>query len=157
MEKFHMEEIYQKYSDTVFRTAFACVKHVAEAEDITSEVFIKYFTCGKKFDDENHEKAWLIRVTINRCKDLFKSFSFKNRVSIDEYNNYCETDDESYVLEAVLNLPKKYRVAIHLFYFEGYSTEEIGKITKTNSQTIRTRLSRARKMLEKSLGKEFYL
>lgn len=155
MEKSHMEKIYKKYSDIVFHAAFACVKHVAEAEDITSEVFIKYFTCGKRFDNEEYEKAWLIRVTINKCKDLFRSFSFKNRVSMKEYNSYCVTKDESYVLEAVMKLPKKYRIPIHLFYFEGYTTEEIGKITKTNSQTIRTRLSRARTMLKKSLGEEF--
>lgn len=155
MEKSHMEEIYEKYSDTVFRTAFACVKHVAEAEDITSEVFVKYFTCSKRFEDEQHEKAWLIRVTINKCKDLFRSFGFKNRVSMEEYQPYCVIQDESDVLEAVMKLPKKYRIPIHLFYFEGYTTEEIGRITKTNSQTIRTRLSRARNMLKKSLGKEF--
>lgn len=150
-----MEEIYEKYSDTVFRTAFACVKHVAEAEDITSEVFIKYFTSSKKFDNEDHEKAWLIRVTINRCKDLFRSFSFKNRVSIEEYQTYCVIQDEIDVLEAVMKLPKKYRIPVHLFYFEGYTTEEIAKITKTSSQNIRTRLSRARAMLKKSLGEEF--
>lgn len=157
MERSRMEEIYRKYSDTVFRTAFACVKQTAEAEDITSEVFMKYFTCDKKFDSEEHEKAWLIRVTINKCKDLFKSFSIKNRVSMDEYRPYCITEDESFVLEAVMKLPKKYRIPIHLFYFEGYTTEEIGRITKTNSQTIRTRLSRARAMLKKSLGEEFCL
>ena len=155
MEKSQMEEIYEKYSDTVFRTAFACVKHVAEAEDITSEVFIKYFTSSKKFDNEDHEKAWLIRVTINRCKDLFRSFSFKNRVSIEEYQPYCVIQDEIDVLEAVMKLPKKYRIPVHLFYFEGYTTEEIAKITKTSSQNIRTRLSRARAMLKKSLGEEF--
>lgn len=150
-----MEAIYDEYSDTVFHTAFVYVKNIMEAEDITSEVFIKYFRREKRFDDRNHEKAWLIRVTINQCKDLFKSFGFKNRISIEDYNPYCETLDESYVLDAVMKLPKKYREAIHLFYFEGYSTEEIGKITKTNSITIRTRLSRARKMLKKSLGEEF--
>lgn len=155
MEKSYMEKIYKKYNDIVFHTAFACVKNLAEAEDITSEVFIKYFTCAKKFDNEEHEKAWLIRVTINKCKDLFRSFSFKNRVSAEEYGSYCMTLDESYVLEAVMKLPKKYRIPIHLFYFEGYTTEEIGKITRTNSQTIRTRLSRARTILKKTLGDEF--
>lgn len=150
-----MEEIYEKYCDTVFHTAFACVKHVAEAEDITSEVFIKYFTCSKEFDNEEHEKAWLIRVTINRCRDLFRSFGFKNRVSIEEYQPYCIIQDETDVLEAVMKLPKKYRIPIHLFYFEGYTTEEIGMITKTSSPTIRKRLSRARVMLKKSLGEEF--
>ena len=155
MEKIHMEQAYEKYSDVVFRTAYSLLKNISEAEDITSEIFIKYFTCGKEFENEEHEKAWLIRITINRCKDLFRSFRIKNRISMEEYKAYCETSDETAVIEAVMSLPEKYRIVIHLFYFEGYSTEEIGKIVGKRSNTVRTRLSRARTMLKELLGEEF--
>lgn len=155
MEKIHMEQAYEKYSDVVFRTAYSLLKDISEAEDITSEIFIKYFTCGKAFENEEHEKAWLIRITINRCKDLFRSFRIKNRVSMEEYKAYCEDGDESAVVEAVMRLPEKYRIVIHLFYFEGYSTDEIGKIIGKRANTVRTRLSRARTMLKELLGEEF--
>ncbi len=70
MDKAHIEQIYGKYSDTVFRLAYSIVKDISEAEDITSDVFVKFFTYEKDFENEEHEKAWLIRTTINKCKDM---------------------------------------------------------------------------------------
>ncbi len=157
MDKIQMEQLYEKYSDTVFRTAYSVVKNVAEAEDITSEVFIKLFTYDKVFESEEHEKAWLIRITVNKCKDLFRSFRIKNRVTMESWQAYCETDEESAVMEAVMSLPEKYRVAVHLFYFEGYSTDEIGQMLGVKGHTVRTRLSRARSQLIKLLGEEYCL
>ncbi|MBQ3566100.1 MAG: sigma-70 family RNA polymerase sigma factor [Oscillospiraceae bacterium] len=157
MEKMHMEQMYEKYSDTVFRTAYSIVKNISEAEDITSDVFIKFFTYEKEFENEEHEKAWLIRITINKCKDMFRSFRIKNRVTLDSWQAYCETEEESAVFDAVMKLPEKYRIVIHLFYFEGYSTDEIAEMIKVRGQTVRTRLSRARNMLKKSLGEELCL
>lgn len=155
MDKAHIEQIYGKYSDTVFRIAYSIVKDISEAEDITSDVFIKFFTYEKDFENEEHEKAWLIRTTINKCKDMFRSFRIKNRVTLESWQAYCETEEESEVFEKVMSLPEKYRIVIHLFYFEGYSTEEIAKMLKVRGQTVRTRLSRARSLLRKSLGEEF--
>ena len=157
MDKIQMEQLYEKYSDTVFRTAYSVVKNIAEAEDITSEVFMKLFTYDKDFENEEHEKAWIIRITINKCKDLFRSFRIKNRITMESWQPYCETQEESSVMEAVMSLPEKYRIAVHLFYFEGYSTDEIGKMLGVKAHTIRTRLSRARSQLAKLLGEEFCL
>jgi len=152
-----MEQLYEKYSDTVFRTAYSIVKNIAEAEDITSEVFMKLFTYEKNFESEEHQKAWIIRVTVNKCKDLFRSFHIKKRVTMESWQAYCEIPEESEVMEAVMSLPEKYRIAVHLFYFEGYSTDEIGKMLGVKGHTIRTRLSRARSQLAKILGEEFCL
>ena len=154
MDRTCMEEKYRQYSNTVFRTAYACVKHLAEAEDITSEVFMKYFTCNQRFDSQEHEKAWLIRVTVNRCRDLFRSSRFKKYADMEEYEPFCEMDEEHEVMEAVMSLPKKYRTAVHLYYYEGYSTEEIAKITNSTATAVRKQLSRAREMLKNKLGEE---
>lgn len=150
-----MEEKYNKYIGIIYRTAFAYFKNKADAEDVSSEVFIKYFTSSKTFSSEEHEKAWLMRVTINRCKDILKSFRIKNTVPLDEIGDICKTSDEGTVYSAVMELPKKYSIVIHLYYFEGYSTKEIAEMFNKSDQAIRTRLSRARKILKKSLGEEF--
>lgn len=156
MERSDMESVYMKFKDTVYRTAFSLCKDHTRAEDITSDVFFKCFTCQNIPEGDEHTKAWLIRVTINRCKDIFKSFRFKNVVSLDETQLIYETPEESDVYHAVMSLDAKYRIVIHLYYYEGYSTEEISKIIHKAAPTVRTRLKRAREMLKISLGKEFH-
>lgn len=143
----------EKYADTVFRICILHLKNKSDAEDIFQEVFLKFALNDKKFENANHEKAWIIRVTINACKDLIKSF-FRNRtISIDELISVAdeEKEDLSYVLEAVLKLPVKYRDAIYLHYYEGYSALEIGEILGKNENTVYSILSRGRSMLKESL------
>lgn len=153
-----MAEIYDKYKNTVYRTAFAYCRNTADAEDITQEVFIKHFQRDKEFSDEQAEKAWLIRVTANRCKDLFKSFRYKNcTVPLDEVNLIYETPEESVVYHAVMELPAKYRLVIHLYYYEEYSVNEIGGIIGKSETAVQTQLYRARNLLRKALGKELKL
>lgn len=153
-----MAEIYDKYKNTVYRTAFAYCRNTADAEDITQEVFIKHFQRDKNFPDEESEKAWLIRVTANRCKDLFKSFRYRNcTVPLDEVNLIYETPEESDVYHAVMELPAKYRLVIHLYYYEEYSVKEIGGIIGKSETAVQTQLYRARNLLRKALGKELKL
>lgn len=143
----------EKYADTVFRICILHLKNKNDAEDIFQEVFLKFALNDKEFENANHEKAWIIRVTINACKDLIKSF-FRNRtISIDELISVAdeEKEDLSYVLEAVLKLPVKYRDAIYLHYYEGYSALEIGEILGKNENTVYSILSRGRSMLKESL------
>lgn len=157
MEQNDMELIYDKFSNTVYRTAFSYCKNHADAEDITSDVFIKCFTGKYAYDSDEHLKAWLIRCTINRCKDIFKSFRFKHVVALDDAEIVYESLEESTVFHEVMNLPEKYRIVIHLFYYEGYSTKEIAEILKKSDSAVRTQLCRGREMLKKSLGKEFHI
>lgn len=153
-----MAEIYDKYKNTVYRTAFAYCRNNADAEDITQEVFIKRFQRNRDFSDEQAEKAWLIRVTANRCKDLFKSFRYRNcTVPLDEVNLIYETPEESVVYHAVMELPAKYRLVIHLYYYEEYSVKEIGGIIGKSETAVQTQLYRARNLLRKALGKELKL
>lgn len=143
----------EKYADTVFRICILHLKNKNDAEDIFQEVFLKFALNDKEFENANHEKAWIIRVTINACKDLIKSFFRSRTISIDELISVAdeEKEDLSYVLEAVLKLPVKYRDAIYLHYYEGYSALEIGEILGKNENTVYSILSRGRSMLKESL------
>lgn len=143
----------EKYADTVFRICILHLKNKSDAEDIFQEVFLKFALNDKEFENANHEKAWIIRVTVNACKDLIKSVFRSRTVSIDELISVAdeEKEDLSYVLEAVLKLPVKYRDAIYLHYYEGYSALEIGKILGKKENTVYSLLSRGRDMLKTSL------
>ncbi len=142
------------YSDTVRRICMVHLKSYSDTEDIFQTVFLKYVLSSATFESEEHEKAWLIRVTINACKDYLKSF-FKSRVfSSDDIAKFAgeAKSGNSDVLEAVLSLPKKYKDPVYLHYYEGYSAEEIGRILGRNTNTVYTLLSRAKGLLKKELG-----
>ena len=155
MDKSQMECIYETYKNIVYRTAFTYCKNKADSEDITQEVFILRFKSDIAFNSPEHEKAWFIRVTVNKCKDLFKSFRFKYTVPLDDKEIIYTTPEESEVYHAVMELPKKYRIVIHLYYYEEYQIKDIAKILKKSETAIQTQLYRARNMLRNSLGKEF--
>ena len=145
----------ENYADTVQRICFIHLKNAADTEDIFQTVFLKYAMSDFAFQSEAHEKAWLIRVTINACKDLLKSFFKRNTVPIDEYVEKIGTqEDQSEVLEAVLALPEKYRRVIYLHYYEGYTAPEIARILGSKENTVYTQLTRGRALLRDVLGGE---
>ncbi|MBQ8959754.1 MAG: sigma-70 family RNA polymerase sigma factor [Ruminococcus sp.] len=160
MNDSEMAEIYDKYSASVYRIAFMYCKNTADAEDITQETFIRRFTAQVEFPDERSERAWLLRVAANKCKDMFRSLRYrylKSSVPIEEAGLIYETPQESQVYHAVMELPPKYRLVIHLFYYEGYSVAEIARMLKRSETAVQTQLYRARKMLKKALGEELEL
>lgn len=141
------------YGDTVRRICMIHLKNKADTEDIFQDVFLKYVLRTAPFDSPEHEKAWIIRVTANACKDLLRSFFRSRTVSLDVL---IETprempEDHSDILEAVLALPEKYKDPIYLHYYEGYTAEEIGRILGKNTNTVYTLLTRARQMLKTRL------
>ena len=143
-----------RYADMVRRLCMIHLKNEADTEDIFQTVFLKYLLSPVVFESEEHEKAWLIRVTSNACKDLLKSFFRSRTTSLDDLlERPAELPpDHREVLEAVLSLPRKYREVIYLHYYEGYTAPEIGKILGKNENTIYTRLTRARGLLKEKLG-----
>lgn len=149
-----MAAVYDKYKNTVYRTAFAWCRNTADAEDINHDVFIRRFTSNTIFSDDEHEKAWLLKVTANRCRDLFRSFRYKHTVPLEEAALVYETPQENTVYHAVMELPPKYRLVIHLYYYEGYSIKEISGIVSKSESAVQTQLYRARKLLKKTLGEE---
>ncbi|MEA4822806.1 MAG: RNA polymerase sigma factor [Clostridiaceae bacterium] len=146
----------EMYADTVRRICMVHLKSYSDTEDIFQNVFLKYALSSVPFENEEHEKAWLIRVTINACKDLLKSFFRSRTVSIDDLIEQPAemTPDNSNVLEAVLSLPVKYKDAVYLHYYEGYSAVEIGKILGKNTNTVYALLSRSKGILREKLGGE---
>lgn len=147
-----------QYADTVRRLCMVYLKNEADTEDIFQTVFLKYALSDAAFESEEHEKAWIIRVTINACRDLLKSFFRSRTVPLEEIAHLTAevSGDSRWVLEAVLALPRQYRDVVYLHYYEGYTAAEIGEILRKNPNTVYTLLHRAREMLKKSLGGEGY-
>ena len=145
-----------RYADLVRRVCMSHLKNHADTEDIFQTVFLKYVTGTTEFESEEHEKAWFIRVTINACKDLLRSFFRSRTVSLDDLLEQPDQvpEDHREVLEAVLALPDKYRDVVYLHYYEGYTAPEIGTILHKNPNTVYTLLTRARDELRKMLGGE---
>ena len=145
-----------RYADLVRRVCMIHLKNHADTEDIFQTVFLKYVTGTTEFESEEHEKAWFIRVTINACKDLLRSFFRSRTVSLDDLLEQPDQvpEDHRKVLEAVLALPDKYRDVVYLHYYEGYTAPDIGTILHKNPNTVYTLLTRARDELRKMLGGE---
>lgn len=144
----------EQYADTVRRLCMIHLKNYHDTEDIFQTVFLKYVLSSVVFENDEHEKAWFIRVTINACRDLLKSFFRSHTVPLEELLNQEEelAPDNSEVLEAVLSLPQKYRDVVYLYFYEEYSAVEISRILKKNVNTVYTLLSRARQMLKEKIG-----
>ena len=145
-----------RYADTVFRLCMVSLKNSADAEDVFQTVFLKYALSNQRFETPEHEKAWLIRVTVSTCRDLLKSFFRQHTVSLEEIPESPSPASarQTEVLEAVRSLPKDYREVIYLHYYEGYTAKEIAELWGKSPQSVRTRLTRARKKLKKILGEE---
>ena len=148
----------ERHADTVRRLCMIHLKNYADTEDIFQTVFLKYVLSSVSFENEEHERAWFIRVTINACKDLLKNFFRSHTVSIDEVLEQPAEiqEDNREVLEAVLSLPARYRDVVYLYYYEEYTAPEIGKILGKNVNTIYTYLTRSKRLLREKLGGDGY-
>ena len=144
----------ERYADLVLRLCMVYLKNRADAEDTFQNVFLKYALHTKTFESDEHEKAWLIRVTVNACKDCLKNFFRRNTVALEELRDYApELGPDRYrVLEAVWALPKQYRDVIYLHYYEGYTAPEIAGILNRKTNTVYTHLHKAKELLREALG-----
>lgn len=147
--KISATEAFKRYSDMVYRLAFARVKNKYDADDILQEVFLRFIKCKEKVNNEEHTKALLIRITINCSKSMLSSSWFKKTEPLSE--NLSVSDQSFDTLDAVLRLPQKYRTVIHLHYYMGYSVDEIAKILKSKPSTVKSQLHRARQKLKSDL------
>ena len=131
----------------VVKIAYQYVYNKFDAEDIMQNVFMKLFECKKDFENEEHTKAWLIRVTTNLCINLLKSSWFKKRVPYDD-KIYAFTYEQKVVLEELFLIPHKYKIVIYLYYYEGYTLQEIADILGKSINTVSSQLRRAREKLK---------
>lgn len=156
-----IRESIERYSDMVYRLAFSMMKNKYDADDIHQEVFVQYISHYPKLENEEHKKAWLIRVTINTCKNWWKN-AWRRKVcgmleghEISAQNEaFLQWEQRYPIMEQVQKLPQKYRVIIHLFYYEEMSIKEIAELLKLKESNVRARLTRARQKLKNVLEEE---
>ena len=148
-----VQELVEMYKDNIYAAAFNICKSAADAEDVVQDTFLQYYMTKKEFDDEKHIRYWILRVAINKAKNIQSSFRRKNEMSLEDYVETLtfETPESRELFEEVMKLPEKYRVVIHLFYYEDYSVKEIAKILRTTESSVKVRLSRGRAKLKDSL------
>ena len=146
-----LEETVRKYENTLYRSALAILGDAHEAQDAVQDTFVKYLEKAPAFDGPEHEKAWLIRVTVNGCRSRLRSPWHRRRTALSQ-GRPAPAPEERTVLEAVLALPPRDRAAVHLYYYEGYSTPEISAMTGQSEGTVRSRLARARQKLRNLLA-----
>lgn len=155
----NLEHMVREHGDMVLRLAVSYTHSTADAEDVFQEVFIRLVRSLDKIENEAHLKHWLIRTTVNRCKSLFASASRRRELVVEELPDAIDTSEEASVgnepetpaTDAVRNLPEKYRVPIHLFYFEELTIQEIAHVLDSTEGTVKSQLSRGRKMLGEAL------
>ncbi len=151
------ETLVKRYQDNLFAVAFHVCKNAADADDVVQETFIQYHTTAKQFENEQHIKAWLLRVAINRAVNVTRSLWRRQSVPLEDYIETLsfETPQAETLFEEVMKLPEKYRLVIHLFYYEDCSVRDIAGILKISEGTVKVRLSRGRKLLKNALKEEW--
>lgn len=151
-----VDEAFRRYGDRVFSAAFSVCRNREDADDAVQDTFLKYYTRNQDYADETHLKAWLLRVAINRARDITGAFWRRNRVSWEEYMDELEfvQPEDRTLFQAVMGLPQKYRLVIHLFYYEEYSVEEISSMLHSSRGTVKSQLSRGRKLLKSMLAED---
>ncbi len=144
-----LTHLIDTYADTILRFSYSYLKNLQDAEDVCQTVFMKMYKLDKKFNDHAHEKAYILHITANVCKDILKS-SWKQR-NVD-YESIGEIEapniEENDILHQVNQLEEKYRTVIYLYYYEGYKVAEIAKILKISVANVKIRLSRGREQLK---------
>ncbi len=147
-------EVFEKFKNTVYAVVFNYVRNVEDAADLEQEVFLKLLSHDVEFESEEHMKAWLIRVSINLCKNHIRSRSYLSDGPLPEDLPATAKEEQGELLQWVLRLPEKYRIPLHLFYYEEYSIRQIAEVTDLPEATVKIRLKRGREKLGKSLRKE---
>ncbi len=152
-----LHELAAMYQDNLFAVAFNICQNTQDAEDVIQDTFVQYYTTKKEFDNEEHIRAWLIWVAVNKAKNVTRTFWRRNKVSIEDFTEMLafETPESETLFETVMQLPKKYRIVIHLYYYEDYSVGEIAKILKLSESNVKTRLMRGRAKLREVLKEEW--
>ena len=152
-----VQELAASYQGSLFAAAFNICKNAQDAEDVVQDTFVQYYTTKKEFESEQHIRAWLMRVAVNKAKNINRTFWRRNKISIEDYMETLvfETPAAETLFETVMQLPDKYRIVIHLYYYEEYAVREIAQILKLSESNVKIRLSRGRAMLKETLKEEW--
>lgn len=148
-----IETLVETYQNNLYAAAFHVCRNAQDAEDVVQDTFIQYLSQKQEFESEQHIRAWLIRVAINQAKNKTTSFFRRNSLPLEDYMQTLtfESEESSALFEAVMHLPEKYRIVIHLFYYEDYAVKEIAEILRLTENNVKVRLSRGRMLLRNTL------
>ncbi|MCR5418731.1 MAG: RNA polymerase sigma factor [Lachnospiraceae bacterium] len=151
-----VEDLIRQHQKHLFAAAFSICQNTSDADDVVQDTFLKYHISKKEFSSPEHIKAWLLRVAINKAKDLNRRLWKWNSVSIEDLEESLAAtqNEDTWLLTEVMKLPPKYRIVLHLFYYEEYSVSEIAQILRISEGSVKTRLSRGRNMLKDSLEED---
>ncbi len=150
-----IETIVHTYGNMLLRLSLVMLGNEADAEDAVQETVIKYMLCAPDFKNNEHEKAWLIKVITNKCRDMLRYKSAHPLVDIEQLSELPAYSSDSSILEALMELPEKFRLVLLLYYVEGYSAKEIAQIIGRSVSAVKMRLMKGRKLLEEKYRKEF--
>ncbi|MDP4127521.1 MAG: sigma-70 family RNA polymerase sigma factor [Bacillota bacterium] len=139
---------YKRYGSMVFKIAMVNLGNKEDAEETMQEAFYKLLYKAPQFKNDDHEKAWLIKITVNLCRDILRSVWHKRVVKMEDIEKYYDDPSDSSVMKEILALPVKYKTVIYLYYFEDYSIKQISEILKTKESAIKMRLQRGRQLLK---------
>lgn len=151
-----LELLIERYQKNLFAAAYNVCANAQDAEDVVQDTFIQYYSTNKQFNDEEHIKAWLLRVAINKAKDVTRRFRWKNTVSLEDLSTDIPFEDPEVetFFDEVMKLPEKYRVAIHLFYYEDMAVKDIADCLQISEGSVKMRLSRGRDLLKERLTED---
>lgn len=153
-------QAFNLFKNDIYRLAYSYTKNKYDADDVSQNVFIKLYNHNEILNNDNLKiKKWLIKVTINECKTLFTS-AWKNKITIfkdnEEENIIAKINNSNDILSSIMNLKKKYRIVVYLYYYEGYKINDIAEFLNVSETNVQTRLYRAREQLKISLKEEWY-
>lgn len=149
-----IKELLEKYSSLIFRISYCILCNRQDAEDAVQETFLKYLTKAPEFNDEEHRKAWLIRVSANISKNMLMFRIRRETINLEDIENIGIAQNDFETFELIMSLPAKYKIVMTLYYVEGYKSKEIAEIIDVNEDAVRKRLQKGRELLKKEFEKE---
>ena len=148
MDEFQARRLVNLYADMILRISYQYLKQTCDAEDICQTVFLRYITNEMTFDSIEHERAWIIRTTINACKDHLKSAWFRRTAALDDAAQIAAPEvPDTWLLDAMKGLPEKHRISLYLYYYEEYSAREIAEVMGVSESAVGQYLTRGRRKL----------
>jgi len=149
-----IERIVDKYGNMLFRMCLVILCNENDAEDVVQDTFITYLTKSPPFNDSEHEKAWLITIATNRCKNMRRYNIIRKHMDINDLQLYCKDDENYGLIEHLMRLPDKHKIVLLLYYVEGYKVDEIAKILGITTSAVKKRLQRGRELIREKYRKE---
>lgn len=149
-----VERIVDTYGNMLFRICLVLLSNEKDAEDVVQDTFITYLTKSPIFNDAEHEKAWIITIATNRCKNMRRYNIIRRHMDINELQLYCKREEDYGLLDQLMRLPTKQKIVLLLHYVEGYKVDEIAKILAITASAVKKRLQRGRELLREKYRKE---